>query len=89
MSATPSSGTCRWAAACTSTAPSCAGVGLDRAYDWDGFWKRFDALHLVEEEMSWTTADKLRTRAHQQVGSLGGGNHFVEVCRGRARTACG
>ena len=55
-------------------------VGLAAAYDWDGFWKRFDRLHLVEEDMSWTTADKLRSRAHQQVGSLGGGNHFVEVC---------
>lgn len=55
-------------------------VGLDRAYDWDGFWARFERLHLVEEDMSWTTADKLRTRAQQQVGSLGGGNHFVEVC---------
>jgi tRNA-splicing ligase RtcB len=55
-------------------------LGLYHTYNWDAFWKRFDELNAVEEDMSWTTADKLRKRAHQQVGSLGGGNHFVEVC---------
>jgi tRNA-splicing ligase RtcB len=47
--------------------------------DWTGFWARFDALDAVEQA-GWTTADKLRTRAHQQLGTLGSGNHFAEMC---------
>jgi tRNA-splicing ligase RtcB len=39
---------------------------------WDEFWSRFDEL---------TPAVKARReRALQQMGSLGSGNHFVEVC---------
>ncbi|PDP86733.1 RNA-splicing ligase RtcB [Glycomyces fuscus] len=43
-----------------------------READWSGFWKGFDAL-----------ADAVRPRrdrAHRQMGTLGGGNHFLEVC---------
>ncbi|MFE0021776.1 RtcB family protein [Amycolatopsis sp. NPDC059021] len=39
---------------------------------WDTFWKAFGDLHPGVQE--------LRQRAHLQVGSLGGGNHFIEVC---------
>ncbi len=60
--------------------PDLRRVGLHRAYDWDDFWARFDALHALRKGMSATAADDLRKRAHQQVGSLGGGNHFIEVC---------
>jgi tRNA-splicing ligase RtcB (3'-phosphate/5'-hydroxy nucleic acid ligase) len=56
-----------------------ARLGLGAETDWAGFWARFAALDAVDRA-SWTTADKLRTRAHQQLGTLGGGNHFVEVC---------
>ncbi|WP_042363708.1 RtcB family protein [Streptacidiphilus neutrinimicus] len=39
---------------------------------WDDFWSRFDGL---------TPAVKARReRALQQMGSLGSGNHFIEVC---------
>ncbi len=42
------------------------------ATDWMAFWKRFDDL---------TDTTKLdRARAVNQMGTLGGGNHFVEVC---------
>jgi len=39
---------------------------------WAEFWKRFGGLHEGVQD--------LRKRAHLQVGSLGGGNHFIEVC---------
>ncbi|GAA1942925.1 RtcB family protein [Amycolatopsis minnesotensis] len=39
---------------------------------WDRFWGAFGDLHPGVQD--------LRTRAHLQVGSLGGGNHFIEVC---------
>ncbi|MEV5957839.1 RtcB family protein [Streptomyces sp. NPDC051987] len=42
------------------------------AAGWGEFWGRFDGV-----------ADAVRfrrERAHQQMGTLGGGNHFVEVC---------
>ncbi|MER5638716.1 RtcB family protein [Kitasatospora sp. NPDC002227] len=39
---------------------------------WDDFWGRFDD---VAPEVKWR-----RERAMQQMGTLGGGNHFVEVC---------
>lgn len=55
-------------------------IGLDRGLDWTGFWARFDDLNAMAADIRWTTADKLRKRAHQQVGTLGGGNHFIEVC---------
>jgi len=39
---------------------------------WEVFWSRFEHLH--------DGVQKLRDRARAQVGSLGGGNHFIEVC---------
>ncbi|EEP69957.1 hypothetical protein MCAG_00284 [Micromonospora sp. ATCC 39149] len=39
---------------------------------WADFWARFDTL---DERVA-----PLRTRAQQQMGTLGGGNHFIEVC---------
>jgi tRNA-splicing ligase RtcB len=38
----------------------------------DAFWNGFDDLHVG--------VDQLRTRAGKQLGTLGGGNHFIEVC---------
>jgi tRNA-splicing ligase RtcB len=43
---------------------------------WDGFWARFGDL---APDRGQITA-KLRERALHQMGTLGGGNHFVEVC---------
>jgi tRNA-splicing ligase RtcB len=40
------------------------------AADWDAFWKGFDSL------AGGVTID----RALRQMGTLGGGNHFIEVC---------
>ncbi|WP_408004751.1 RtcB family protein [Pseudonocardia lacus] len=54
-------------------------LGMRAEVDWTAFWRRFDELDAVDRA-SWTTASKLRTRSHQQLGTLGGGNHFVEVC---------
>ncbi|MEJ3749257.1 RtcB family protein [Actinomycetes bacterium KLBMP 9797] len=45
--------------------------GLEQG-GWDAFWQRFDTLH--------TGVSKLEDRAHRQLGTLGGGNHFIEVC---------
>ncbi|WP_129843453.1 RtcB family protein [Streptomyces sp. RFCAC02] len=39
---------------------------------WDDFWGRFDG---VADAVSFR-----RERADRQMGSLGGGNHFIEVC---------
>ncbi|MFV0128424.1 RtcB family protein [Streptomyces sp. HMX112] len=39
---------------------------------WDGFWARFDG---VAESVRFR-----RERAVKQMGSLGGGNHFIEFC---------
>ncbi|KJY29184.1 RtcB family protein [Streptomyces sp. NRRL S-495] len=39
---------------------------------WDDFWQRFDG---VASEVKWR-----RDRAAQQMATLGGGNHFIEVC---------
>ncbi|KJK57716.1 RtcB family protein [Saccharothrix sp. ST-888] len=39
---------------------------------WDDFWSRFDG---VAHEVKWR-----RERAMQQMGTLGSGNHFTEVC---------
>ncbi|UUU24164.1 RtcB family protein [Streptomyces sp. DSM 40750] len=39
---------------------------------WDGFWGRFDGV-----------ADSVKfrhDRAEKQMGTLGGGNHFIEIC---------
>jgi tRNA-splicing ligase RtcB len=42
------------------------------AGDWDAFWRRFDDL---------TPAVKANVnRALHQMGTLGGGNHFIEIC---------
>lgn len=49
-----------------------AAVPALREADWSGFWAGFDAL-----------ADAVhprRERALRQMGTLGGGNHFLEVC---------
>lgn len=40
------------------------------AADWDAFWKGFDSL----------AASVQLDRAVHQMGTLGGGNHFIEVC---------
>ncbi len=40
--------------------------------DWNAFWDGFDRLDQA-------VADQGK-KAHQQMGSLGGGNHFIEVC---------
>ncbi|MFJ6216326.1 RtcB family protein [Streptomyces sp. NPDC092296] len=39
---------------------------------WDGFWQRFDGLAQAVRFR--------RERALSQMGSLGGGNHFIEFC---------
>jgi tRNA-splicing ligase RtcB len=39
---------------------------------WDDFWIRFGSLH--------EGVQRLRVRARSQLGTLGGGNHFIEVC---------
>ncbi|MFD9128120.1 RtcB family protein [Kitasatospora sp. NPDC059571] len=39
---------------------------------WDRFWDGFDG---IAPEVLWK-----RERAAQQMGTLGGGNHFIEVC---------
>lgn len=39
---------------------------------WDGFWDRFGDLHRGVRQLD--------TRAQRQMGTLGGGNHFIEVC---------
>ncbi|MFJ3218819.1 RtcB family protein [Kitasatospora sp. NPDC086801] len=43
-----------------------------RTAGWDDFWHRFDG---VAGEVKWR-----RERAMQQMGTLGAGNHFCEVC---------
>lgn len=43
-----------------------------RSRDWDEFWDRFDTLT--------DRVQRLRERALHQLGTLGGGNHFLEVC---------
>ncbi len=39
---------------------------------WDDFWRRFGMLDRKVAQ--------LETRAQRQLGTLGGGNHFIEVC---------
>ncbi|WP_329568117.1 RtcB family protein [Kitasatospora sp. NBC_01266] len=43
-----------------------------RTAGWEDFWARFEG---VAPEVKWR-----RERAMQQMGTLGAGNHFVEVC---------
>jgi tRNA-splicing ligase RtcB len=45
--------------------------GVEQA-GWDAFWRQFGTL---DDGVS-----KLEGRAHNQMGTLGGGNHFIEVC---------
>ncbi|GFJ94914.1 RNA-splicing ligase RtcB [Phytohabitans rumicis] len=45
--------------------------GLDQR-GWDAFWAGFTGL---DDRVS-----RLEHRAHHQMGTLGGGNHFIEVC---------
>ncbi|MGQ0840522.1 RtcB family protein [Actinokineospora sp.] len=42
------------------------------AADWDVFWKAFENLTPVVKANS--------AKALQQMGTLGGGNHFIEIC---------
>lgn len=39
---------------------------------WGEFWSRFDDLDRGVQQLD--------TRAHKQIGTLGGGNHFIEIC---------
>ncbi|HNP55412.1 MAG TPA: RtcB family protein [Gordonia sp. (in: high G+C Gram-positive bacteria)] len=48
------------------------GAGGGASGSWDPFWKRFTDLHRGVRQLD--------TRAQRQMGSLGGGNHFIEVC---------
>lgn len=43
-----------------------------RAEGWARFWEAFDDLDSRIQDQA--------NKAHQQMGSLGGGNHFIEVC---------
>ncbi|MBV2366165.1 RtcB family protein [Streptomonospora nanhaiensis] len=43
-----------------------------RTSGWDDFWARFDSLARPVHDR--------RERAARQLGTLGGGNHFLEVC---------
>ncbi|GAA3739798.1 RtcB family protein [Salinactinospora qingdaonensis] len=43
-----------------------------RTSGWDEFWREFDRLA--------PTVQSRRERAARQIGTLGGGNHFLEVC---------
>ncbi|HWH00159.1 MAG TPA: RtcB family protein [Pilimelia sp.] len=45
--------------------------GLEQA-GWDAFWRAFGELH--------PGVASLDDRARRQLGTLGGGNHFIEVC---------
>jgi len=44
---------------------------VDEASDWEG-WQDFDDLHRGVRDR--------KAKAMKQLGSLGGGNHFIEVC---------
>ena len=46
--------------------------GFAAAAGWDDFWSRFDD---IADAVKWR-----RERAMSQMGSLGSGNHFIEVC---------
>lgn len=46
--------------------------GQERLRGEQAFWDRFETLNPKVRQ--------LKTRARKQLGSLGGGNHFVEVC---------
>lgn len=46
-------------------------AAVDESSDWDG-WKDFSDLHAGVRDR--------RAKAMKQLGTLGGGNHFIEVC---------
>nr|WP_307815858.1 RtcB family protein [Myceligenerans indicum] len=52
--------------------PVAGSGGRERLRGEQKFWDRFDALHPKVRQ--------LETRARKQLGTLGGGNHFVELC---------
>lgn len=41
--------------------------------DWSRFWKKYG-------DLAGPVARGLEERTHKQLGTLGGGNHFIEVC---------
>ncbi|WP_258726954.1 RtcB family protein [Cellulomonas sp. NS3] len=47
-------------------------AGRERLKGADAFWDRFGGLHR--------TVQQLEARARKQLGTLGGGNHFIELC---------
>jgi tRNA-splicing ligase RtcB len=47
---------------------------IDESNEWKG-WKSFSDLHGKVQHR--------KSKAMKQLGTLGGGNHFVEVCRAR------
>jgi len=55
------------------SAPDVAKLGVNhgRYAGWDHFWSGFRALHDGVQDRE--------SKAHQQMGSLGGGNHFIEL----------
>lgn len=52
--------------------PVAGPAGSDRLRAEKDFWSRFDRLHPGVQNR--------RARAMRQMGTLGGGNHFIEVC---------
>ncbi|MGW6131621.1 RtcB family protein [Cellulomonas sp. NPDC055163] len=47
-------------------------AGRERLRGADAFWDRFGGLHRRVQQ--------LEARARKQLGTLGGGNHFIELC---------
>ena len=56
----------------TTTRSTRAGSVAWSSAGWDDFWSRFAGLDR--------RVAQLETRARRQLGTLGGGNHFIEVC---------
>lgn len=50
--------------------PNVKKLGIDRG--WDTFWSQYRTLH--------PGVNKMEQRAHSQMGTLGSGNHFLEMC---------
>lgn len=48
------------------------GKSLVESKGWQSFWRRFEGLHAGVQ--------KRADRARNQLGTLGGGNHFLELC---------
>ncbi|MGW0247816.1 RtcB family protein [Nocardia goodfellowii] len=48
------------------------GEAAKRTRGWQQFWSAFGELH--------PGVQALESKAHKQMGSMGGGNHFAEVC---------